>query len=161
MGKSGSSEIFFSQAPKSLWTVISAMTLKDACFSEESYDKPRQCIKKQRHYFANKGPYSQSYDFFPVIMYGWTMKKAEHWRIDAFELWCWRRLLRVSWTAREIKPVNPKGNQPWIFSQRDWCWSWSSNTLTTWCEEPTHWKRPWCWEMLKAKGKGDDRGWDG
>ena len=52
---------------------------------------------------------------FPAVMYGyesWTIKKAKHQRIDAFELWCWRRLLRVPWTAREIKPVNPKGNQP-------------------------------------------------
>ena len=43
----------------------------------------------------------------------------------------------------------------------DWCWSWNSNTLATWCEEPTHWKRPWCWERLKTEGEGDDRGWDG
>ena len=57
----------------------------------------------------------------PVVMYGcesWTIKKAEHWRIDAFKLWCWRRLLRVPLTAKEIKPVNPKGNQPWIFIGR-------------------------------------------
>ena len=57
----------------------------------------------------------------PVVMYGcesWTIKKAEHWRIDAFKLWCWRRLLRVPWTAKEIKLVNPKGNQPWIFIGR-------------------------------------------
>ena len=69
---------------------------------KKSYDKPRQHIKKQRHYFADKGPYSQSYGF-PVVMYGyesWTIKKAEHQRIDAFEPWCWRRLLRVPWTAR-------------------------------------------------------------
>ena len=44
---------------------------------------------------------------------------------------------------------------------KDWCWSWNSNTLATWCEELTHWKRPWCWETLKAGGEGDDRGWDG
>ena len=44
---------------------------------------------------------------------------------------------------------------------KDWCWKWSSNTLATWCEELTHWKRPWCWERLKAGGEGDDRGWDG
>ena len=44
---------------------------------------------------------------------------------------------------------------------KDWCWSWSSNTLATWCEELTHWKRPWCWERLKGGGEGDDRGWDG
>ena len=44
---------------------------------------------------------------------------------------------------------------------KDWCWSWNPNTLATWCEEPTHWKRPWFWERLKAGGEGDDRGWDG
>ena len=63
----------------------------------------------QRHYFAKKGPYSQSYGF-PVVMYeceSWTIKKAKQRRIDAFELWCWRRLL----DCKEIKPVNPKGNQ--------------------------------------------------
>ena len=61
-------------------------------------DQQRQHIKKQRHYFANKGPSSQSYGFF--IGGSWTIKKAEHQRIDAFELWYWRRFLRVSWTAR-------------------------------------------------------------
>ena len=69
---------------------------------KESYDQPRQHIQKQRHYFVNKGPSSQSM-VFPVVMYGcenWTVKKAEHQRIDAFELWYWRRLLRVPWTAR-------------------------------------------------------------
>ena len=58
---------------------------------------------------------------FPVVMYGyksWTIQKAEHWRIDAFELWCWRRLLRVHWTARRSKPVNPKENQSWIYIGR-------------------------------------------
>ena len=70
---------------------------------------------------ANKGPSSQKFLYgFPVIMYrceSWTTKKVERWRIDAFELWCWRRLLRVPWTA-EIKPVSPKGNQSWIFLGR-------------------------------------------
>ena len=54
---------------------------------------------------------------FPVVMYGcesWTVKKAEHQRIDAFELWCWRRLLRVPWT-KEIQPVHPNGDQSWVF----------------------------------------------
>ena len=95
---------------------------------------------------------------FPVVMYGcesWTVKKAEHWKIDAFELWCWRRLLRVPWTARRsnqsiLKEISPGCH--W----RDWCWSWNSNTLATWCEEPTHWKRPWCWEGLRAGGEGDE-----
>ena len=58
---------------------------------------------------------------FPVVMYGcesWTVKKAEHRRIDAFELWCWRRLLRVPWTGKEIQPVHPKGDQSWVFIGR-------------------------------------------
>ena len=86
---------------------------------------------------------------FPVVMYGWeiwTIKTVEHRRIDDFELWYWRRLLRKSVL-----------NIHW----KDWCWSWSSNTLATWCKEMTHLKRPWCWERLRARGEGDDRVWDG
>ena len=89
----------------------------------------------------------------------WTIRKAEH-GIDVFELQCWRRLLRVPWTAR-------RSNQSILRKSvlkihwKDWCWSWNSNTLATWCEELTHWKRPWCWERLKAGEEGDDRGWDG
>jgi len=66
-----------------------------------SYDKPRQHIKKQRHHLADKGPYSQSYSFFSSHCELWTIKKAEHQRIDAFEFWCWRTLLRVPWTASQ------------------------------------------------------------
>ena len=100
---------------------------------------------------------------FPVIMHrceSWIIKKSVHQRIDAFELWCWRRLLRVPWTARRsnqsiLNEISPE------YSLEYWCWSWNSNTLATWCEELTHWKRLWCWEGLKAGGEGDDRGWDG
>ena len=99
---------------------------------------------------------------FSVVIYGcesWTIKKAECRRIDAFQLWYWRRLLRVLWIARRsnqsiLKEVSP-------IHWKDWCWDWSSNTLATWCEELTHWENPWCWERLKAGGKGDDRGCDG
>ena len=81
---------------------------------KESYDQPRQHIKKQRYYFSNKCPSSQGYGFSSV-MYGcesWTVKKPERWRIDAFELWCWRRLFRVPWTARRsnqsiLKEISP------------------------------------------------------
>ena len=101
---------------------------------------------------------------FPVVIYGyesWTTKKAECWRIDAsFKLWCWRRLLRVSWTARRSKQFILREISP-EYSLEDWCWSWNSNTLATWCEELTHLRRPWCWERLKAGGEGDGRGWDG
>ena len=88
----------------------------------------------------------------------WTTKKAECLRIDAFELWCWRRLLSPL-DCKKIKPVNPKGNQSWIFIERTDA-NLSSNTLATWCQELSHWKRPWCWERLKAGGEGDDRGWE-
>ena len=99
---------------------------------------------------------------FPVVMYGgksWIIKKAECWRIHDFELWCWRRLLRVPWTARSNQSILRKSvlNIHW----KDWCWSWNSDTLATWCEELTHWKRPWCWERLKAEGEGDDTAWEG
>ena len=71
---------------------------------KKSYDPPRQHIKKQRHYFVNKGLSSQGYGFSSshvwTIHVCWTIKKPEHWRFDGFELWCWRRLLRVPWTAR-------------------------------------------------------------
>ena len=106
---------------------------------------------------------------FPVVMYGyecWTIRKAEHGRIDAFELWCWRRLLRAL-DCKKIQPINPKGNHCWIFIRRTGAkvlnirWKDWSNTLTTWCEELTHLKRPWCWERLKAGGERDNRGWDG
>ena len=101
---------------------------------------------------------------FPVFMYrceSWTIKKGEGRRIDAFELWCWKRLLRVPWTERRsnqsiLKEINIPLNIHW----KDWWWSWNSNTLATWCKELTHWKRPWCWERLRAR-EGDDRGWDG
>ena len=100
---------------------------------------------------------------FPVVMYGcesWTIKKAERCRIDAFALWCWRRLLRVPWTARRSNQSILRRSVLGVH-WKDWCWSWNSNTLTTSCKELTHWKRPWCWEGLGAGGEGDDRGWDG
>ena len=105
-------QTLFFGAPKSLQMVTTAMKLKDATPWKESYDQPSQHIKRQIHYFANKSPSSQGYVFFSVVMYrceSWTIKKAEQERIDAFELWCWRRLLIVPWTAK-------RSNQP-IFKQ--------------------------------------------
>ena len=100
---------------------------------------------------------------FPVVMYGcesWTIKKDEHRRIDGFELWCWRRLLRVPLTARRCNQSILKDISAGC-SWRDWCWSWNSNTLATWYEQLTHLKRPWCWKRLRAGGEVDDRGWGG
>ena len=69
---------------------------------KKKYDKPRQCTKKQRYHFTDKAPYSQSCGFSSSHdgCESWTIKKAEHQKIDAFELWCWRKLLRVPWTAK-------------------------------------------------------------
>ena len=96
------------------------MKLKDACSLEEKL-WPTLRIKKQRDYFANKGPSSQSYGFSSSHVWmceSWTVKKAERQRTDTFELWCGRRLLRVPLDCREIQPVHPKGNQSWIFIGR-------------------------------------------
>ena len=102
---------------------------------------------------------------FPVGMHGcesWTIKKAECQRIDAFELWCWRRLFRVPWTARRSNQCILKGQDPTSPSVlgvhwKDWRWSWNSNSLATWCKDLTHWKRPWCWERLRREEKGTKR----
>ena len=100
---------------------------------------------------------------FPVVMYGcesWTVKKAERQRIDAFELWCCRRFLRVPWTARRSNQSILKEISPGVH-WKDSCCGWNSSTLPTSCEELTNWKRSWCWEGLGAGGEGEDRGWDG
>ena len=94
--------------------VTTAMKLKDDCSLKKSYYQPRQHIKKQRCYFAKKVHLVKAM-VFPVVIYrceSWTIKKAEYQRTDAFELWCWRRILRVPWTARRsnqsiLKEINP------------------------------------------------------
>ena len=96
-------------------------------------------------------------------MYGcesWTIKKAEHQRIDAFELWVWKD----SWESLGLQgdPTSPSQRKSVLnIHWKDWCWSWNSNTLATWCKELTHLERPWCWERLKVGGEGDNRGWVG
>ena len=99
---------------------------------------------------------------FPVVMYGcesWTIKKAECRRIDACELWCWKRLLGV--LGLQGVPTSPSWRRSVLSVHwKDWCWSWNSNTLATWCGELTHLKRAWCWERLRA-WEGDERSWDG
>ena len=126
------------------------MTILDSIFKSRDITLPtRVCVVKAM--------------VFPVVMYGyesWTIKKAECRRIDAFELWCWIRLLRVPWTARRSNHFILKEISPGC-SLEDWCWSWNSNILATWCKELTHWKRPWCWARLRARGEGGNRGWDG
>ena len=96
-------------------------------------------------------------------MYGcesWTIKKAEHQRIDAFT----HGIGGDSWESIGLQGDQTSQSQRKSVLNihwKDWCWSWNSNILATWCEELTHWKRPWCWERLKVGGEGDDRGGDG
>ena len=123
-----------------------------------SYDKHRQYIKKQRHHFANQGPYTQSCGFSSSHVWIWKLDHIERWdwRTDAFELWCWRRLLRVSWTARRSnQSILRKStlNIHW----KDWCWSWSSSTLATWYEEPTHWTNLILGKMEGRRRRGQQR----
>ena len=129
---------------------------------KKRYDQPRQHIKKQRHYFSNKGLSSQSYHFSRSHVWMWELdyKKAEHRRIDAFELWCWRRLLRVPWTARRsnqsiLKEISPE----YLLEGLMLTLKLQYFALLMWRTDS--WKRPWCWERLKVGGERNDRGWDG
>ena len=127
---------------------------------KKSYDQPRQCIKKQRHYFAHKGPSSQSYGFSSSHVWMWELDHKESW---ALKTWCsWTVVLEKTLESpldyKEIQPVHPKGNQSWIFIERTDA---EAETPIIWPPDTKNWKRPWCWERLKTGGQGDDRGWDG
>ena len=119
-------------------------------------------ILKSRHYFANKGPSSQCYGFSSV-MYGcerWTVKKAEHRKTDAFELWYWRRLLRVPRTAWRpnqsiLKEISPGCSLEGMMLKQ------KLQYFGHLMRRVDSLERPWCWEGLGAGGEGDDRGWDG
>ena len=157
-GNDGNSDrLYFGGVPKSVQMVTAAMKLKDACPWNKSYDQPRQHIKKQRHYFANKGLSIQSYGFSSSHVRMWDLDHKESWVPKNWYFWTvvLEKTLESLLDCKEIKLVNPKGNQSWIF----WCWSWNSSTLATWFKELTPWKRPWCWERLMV-GEGNDRGWD-
>jgi len=121
----------------------------------ESYDQTRQHIKKQRHYFPKKGPSSHSYGFPSSQIWMWELDHKESWAPK--DWWFWTVVLE-----KTLQVLGLKGDQINL-SQRKlvltihwkvWCWSWKANTLVTWCEEVTLWKRPWWWERLKAGGKG-------
>ena len=123
---------------------------------KEDYDQPK------KHIFANKGPSSQGYGFFSGHVWMWELDCKQSWMPNnwCFELWCWRRLLGVPWTARRsnksiLKEIS-LGH-----SLEGGMLKLKLHTLAPWCEELTHLKRPWCWGRLRAGGEGDDRGWDG
>ena len=118
-------------------------------------------ILKSRHYFANKGLSSQSYGFSSSHVWMWELDYKESWAQKNGCIWTMvlEKTLERPLNCK-IKPINPKGNQSWIFIGRTDAKApilWPP----TWCKELTHWIRPWCWERLKAGGEAGDRGWDG
>ena len=146
-------QILYSWDPRSLWTVTAAMKLKDPCSLDKCSMINLDSILKSRDITLLTKVRRVEAMVFLVVMYryeSWTIKKAECRRTDAFELWCWRRLLRLLWMVRRSnQSIQKKINPEYSFIGR------------TWCKESTHWKRPCCWERLRAGGEGDDRGWDG
>ena len=155
------SEKLLSWAPKSLWTVTAATKLRRLLLGRKAMTNLDSILKSRDITLLTEVHIVKAMGF-PVVMYrceSWTTKKSECQRIYAFELWCGRRLLRVPWTARRSNQSTPKEINPEI-PCKDWRWSWSSNTLATWCKELTYWKRLCCCERLKA-GEEDSRGWDG
>ena len=112
------------------------------------------------HYLADKGLSSQSYGFSSSHVWMWELDYKESW---ALKNWCFwtvvlEKTLESPLHCKEIQPVHPQGNQSWIFIGRADA---EAEALMLWPpDELTHWKRPWCWERLKAGGEGDDRGWD-
>ena len=127
------------------------------------YDQSRQYIKKQRHYFANKGPSSQSYGFSSSHIWMWELDYRESW---ALKNWCFwtvvlEKIPESPLDCKEsiqsiLKEISPECSLEALMLKLI-----KSNTLATWCEELTHLKTPWCWGRLKAGGEGDDRGWHG
>ena len=125
-----------------------------------SFNQTRQHIKKQRHYFADKGLSSQSYGFSSSHVWMWEFDCKESWRIDTFELWCWRRLLRVPWTTRRsiqaiLKEISPEYSLERLMLKLKLQYFGHLMQRTEWLE-----KSQCCWERLKVGEEGDDRGWN-
>ena len=130
---------------------------------KESFDQPRQHIKKQRHHFVNKGPSSQGYVFSSGHVWMWELDCKESW---ALKNWCfWTEVLEKTFESpldsKAIKPFHPKGSQSWIFTGRTDA---EAEIPILWPPDTKNWliwKKPWCWERLKAGAEGDNRGWGG
>ena len=157
--KSGNSNILYSWTPK--WTVIGGKKLKDACSLEEELWQTLDGTLKSRDITVPTKIQIVKAMVFPVVMYiceSWTAKKAEHQRIDAVELWCWRTLLRVPWTARWsnrsiLKEVSPEYSSEGLMLKLKHQYfghiMWITDSLE---------KKPLCWKRLRTGGEGDDRG---
>ena len=120
-------------------------------------------LKSRDITLPDKGPSSQSYGFSSSHVWKWELDNKEGW---APKNWCFwtvvlEKTLESPLKSKEIKPVNPKGNQSWAFIGRTDAEAETPSTLATWCEKLTPWERPWCWERSKPGGEGGGRGWDG
>ena len=148
-------------APKSLQMVTAALKLRHLCLGRKAMTNLDSILKSWDITLPTKFHLVKAM-VFPVVMYGcqsWTVKKAEHWRIDAFELWCWRRLLRVPWTARRsnqsiLKEISPE------YSLEGLMLKLKLQSFGHLMQRTDSLERPWCWERLKAGREGEDR-WDG
>ena len=152
-------ETLISWAPKSLQMVTAAMKFRHLLLGRKTMTNLDSILKSRAITLLTKVHIVKTV-VFPVVVYGcesWTIKKAERWRMmlsncDAGE---------GSWESLGLQ--GDQTSQSWRKSTvnihwKDWCWNWSSNTLTTWCKEPIHWKRSWCWKRLRARGEGGNRG---
>ena len=158
-----SERLYFWGAPKSLQMVTCSHEIKRCLLLERKAMTNLDNILKSRDITLPTKVLLVKAMIFPVVMYvceSWTIKKAEYQRIDAFEL-C--GVGEDSWESLGMQGdiISPSWMKSILnIDWKDWCWSWNSNSLPTWCKELTHWKRPWCWERLKARREGNDRGWD-
>ena len=149
-------QISFSWVPKSMQMVTTFMKLEDACSLEEKLWQIQMVYLKARDIILPTVVWKGcSFSWVMYVCESWTIKKAEQWRIDAFEL-VLKKTLENPLDSKEIKPVYPKGNQHWTFIGRTGAeapilWPTDRNSRI-------HWKRRWCWERLRARGEGDDRG---
>ena len=156
-GNNGNSgRLYFLGFPNHCGQWLQSWNKKTLAPWKERYDKPKQHIQKHRHHFANKGLYSQSYGFSSTHAQMWKLDHKESWMLKN---WCFgtvvlEKTLESPLDSKDIKPVNHKKKWTLNIHWKDWCWSWSSNTLATWCKELTHWKGPWCWERLRTGGEG-------
>ena len=142
----------FFWALRSLQMVATAMKLENSCFLAWKLWQIRQCVKKQRHHFANKSPHSQGYSHSSSHVELWEL---DHMESRAPKSWCFQTVVLEETLENPLDSkglVNPKGNQPWIFIRRT-----DAEAAILW---PPDGKRHWCWETLRAE-EGGKRGWDG
>ena len=164
-GNNGNRDRLFSWAPKSLQTVSATMKLKKCLLLGKKAITKLDIVWKGRDITLLTKVCVAKAMVFSIAMYrceSWTIRKAEHRSTDAFELWCWRRLLRIPWTARRsnqsiLKEISPEYSLEGLMLKLKLQYF---GHLMWRTEELTNWKGSWCWERLKA-GEGDNRGWDG